>query len=317
MNPNESNRSWRHYSRTPPVQLYVSDKDGRGGALIGEHAAGFALEVNPCEPGADIDPASLNGAAAAIIEVSADDPASIKRFKTLAKESRTPLIAAVYEAPLAFVRELIRSGAHDVLPLPIDLEEIEASLAPLRDRLAEAGVGTRPRGKLVCVIKSSGGAGATSLLTQLAILHAHKTAKSGRDTCVIDLDVQFGDVAFQLGLKPKLSLNDLVEAGARLDGALLRATTADHPGGLKVIGAPSDMLPLESLSSDQVLDIVELATREFGTTFVDLPANWTNWSLSLLARADLVLLVTDVSIPALPQTRRQLDLSRSQDLGDI
>jgi len=77
------------------------------------------------------------------------------------------------------------------------------------------------------------------------------------------------------------------------------------------------MLPLESLSSDQVLDIVELATREFGTTFVDLPANWTNWSLSLLARADLVLLVTDVSIPALRQTRRQLDLIRSQDLGDI
>jgi len=317
MNPNESNRSWRHYSRTPPVQLYISDKDGRGGALIGEQAAGFTLAVNPCEPGSDIDPASLNGAAAAIIEVSADDPASIKRFKTLAKESRTPLIAAVYEPPLAFVRELIRSGAHDVLPLPIDLDEIEASLAPLRDRLAEANVGTRPRGKLMCVIKSSGGAGATSLLTQLAILHAHKTASSGRDTCVIDLDVQFGDVAFQLGLKPKLSLSDLVEAGARLDGALLRATTADHPGGLKVVGAPSDMLPLESLSSDQVLDIVELATREFGTTFVDLPANWTNWSLSLLARADLVLLVTDVSIPALRQTRRQLDLIRSQDLGDI
>jgi pilus assembly protein CpaE len=35
------------------------------------------------------------------------------------------------------VRTLVRSGAHDVLPLPIDLDEIETSLAPLRDRLTQ------------------------------------------------------------------------------------------------------------------------------------------------------------------------------------
>ena len=317
INPNESSRSWRHYSRTPAVQLFVSDRDGRLGTLVGEHAAGFPLTVHPCEPATDIDPASLNGLAAAIVEVAADDQASLQRFQMLAKQSKTPLIAAVYEAPLALVRTLVRSGAHDVLPLPIDFAEIEATLAPLRDRLSTASSAGAPAGKLVSVIKGAGGVGATSLLTQLAILHSARELAYERQTCLIDLDIQFGDAAFQLGLRPKLSLGDLVEAGNRLDGDLLRATVTEHNSGLKVIAAPTDVMPLEALTSDQVLDIVGLAVREFSTVFVDLPSNWANWSLSVLAQSDLVLLVTELSIPALRQTRRQLDLIRSQDLDGI
>ena len=317
MNPNESSRSWRQYSRTPPVQLYVSDRDGRAGALVGEHAAGFPLTVQPCDPAAEIDPASLTGVAAAIIEVAVSDEASIQRFQALAKVTRTPLIAAVHEAPLALVRTLVRSGAHDVLPLPIDFAEIEATLAPLRDRLAGASSQTAAKGKLVSVIKGAGGVGATSLVTQLAILHANLEEPNGRQTCLIDFDVQFGDAAFQLGLRPKLSLSDLVEAGNRLDADLLRATVTEHASGLKVIAAPPDMMPLESLSDDQVLDIVGLAVSEFATVFVEFPSNWAQWSLSVLARSDVVLLVTELSIPALRQTRRQLDLLRSQDLGDL
>jgi len=317
LNPNESTRTWRHYGRTPGVQLFVSDADGRAGALVGQRAAGFPLTVHPCDPAAEIDPMNLHGFAAAIIEVAVDDPASVNRFQQLAKQSRTPLIAAAYEAPLALVRQLIRSGAHDVLPLPIDLAEIEATLAPLRDKLAQESSAATHHGKLVAVIKSAGGAGATSLLGQLAIRHAEREGAAGRQVCLVDLDVQFGDAAFQLGLRPKLTLADLVEAGSRIDGELLGATTTPHPSGLKVIAAPADMMPLESISSEQVLDIVDLAMREFGTVFVDLPANWANWSLSVLARCDLVLLVTEISVPALRQARRQLDLIRSQDLGEI
>ena len=58
-----------------------------------------------------------------------------------------------------------------------------------------------------------------------------------------------------------------------------------------------------SLSSEQVIEIVELAKREFGTVFVDLPSNWTNWSLSLLAQSDLVLLISELSVDAFKPDR--------------
>jgi pilus assembly protein CpaE len=51
--------------------------------------------------------------------------------------------------------------------------------------------------------------------------------------------------------------------------------------------------------------------------FVDLPANWTHWSLTLAARSHLILLVTELSVAGLNGARRQLDLLRAQDLGEL
>jgi pilus assembly protein CpaE len=280
--------------------------------------AGFPLILNLVFDSDRIDPGELASCAAALIQVDRDNPASVKRFNSLAAATKTPLIAAAYEPPLAFVRSLMRAGARDVVPLPLEIVDLEATLAPIAESLARRDQQEAAKhAKVVSVIKSLGGVGATSLLTQLGIRFARQEAKMGREACLIDLDVQFGDAAFQLGLQPSLSLADLVDAGPRLDGDLLRSATTIHPSGLHVIAAPPQMMPLESLTSEQMLDIVDIATREFGTVLVDLPSNWTNWSLSLLARSDLILLVTQMSIPSLNRAKRQLELMRAQELGDL
>jgi pilus assembly protein CpaE len=318
ISPNETSRSWRSSKRETAVQLYLSGIDGDSAALAGARVAGFPLAVNIVPVSDWIEPDEIAGAAAAVVQVDADSAVSIKRFQKLAQAVSAPLIAAAYEPPLALVRSLIRAGAHDVVPLPLSLEELEASLAPIRDELTKrqqaAGAAN---GRLVSVLKSVGGVGATALMSQLATRFAQSEASRGRETCLIDFDVQFGDVAFQLGLQPKLSLLDLLEAGARLDGDLLRATTTEHSSGLKVIGAPSDMMPLEGMPSEQLLQIVELATREYGTVFIEFPTNWTNWSLSLVARSDLVLLVTELTVAGLNRARRQLSLLALQDMDNL
>ena len=237
----------------------------------------------------------LAGAAAAVVQVSEGDDRSIARFKQLA-EGSVPLIAAAYEPSMKLVRALVRAGAHDVVPLPLDPEELEAALDPIR-RMVGAHA-ARPRSglqKVVTVIKSEGGVGATALISQLATRFAARRGGAGREACLIDLDVQFGDAALHLGLQPALTFSDLLEAGKRLDGDLMRSIAARHPSGLRVISAPREIMPLESLTSDQLLSILDIATAEFGTVFVDLPTNWTNWSMSLLARSDIVLLVTETS----------------------
>ncbi len=318
IHPNETARTWRTQRREAVVQLYLSSTEGGAAALIGATVAGFPLNFALVAVGDRIDPEEIATAAAAIVQVDPAAPSSIERFQRLASASDRPVIAAAFDPPLALVRALVRAGAHDVIPLPLDIGELETTLAPIREKLARQDEETLANtSKLVTVIKSVGGVGATALLGQLAIRFAAQESAQGRGACLIDFDVQFGDMAFQLGLRPKLSLADLINAGTRLDGALLRSTTTDHPSGLHVIAAPPEMLPLEALSSDQVLELVELAKREFGTVFVDLPANWTNWSLSLLAQSDLVLLVTELSVASLHRARRQMDLIRAQELGGL
>ncbi|WP_147416708.1 AAA family ATPase [Sphingomonas edaphi] len=308
---------WRADTGPAPVRLLLSGVEGETSALVGAKAAGFPLELLIADPASTIDPSMLAGASAAVVQVNCDDPQSVARFEELARGD-VPLIAAAYEPPMAFVRALVRAGAHDVVPLPLDPKELETALDPIRRISAAKGPRARAgHQKIITIIKSEGGVGATSLLGQTAARFAGVERLAGRETCLIDLDVQFGDAAFQLGLQPNLSLSDLLAAGKRLDGELLRSIAVQHSSGLAVVAAPSEILPLESMTSDQVLSIIDLATAEYGTVFVDLPMNWTNWSLSLLARSDLVLMVTELRVSSLSRARRQLDLLDSQDMRNV
>jgi len=318
INPNETNKSWQAAKREAAVQLYLSGVEGDSAALAGARVAGFPLSLNIIPVTDWIDPEELASATAGVIQVDADSPASVKRFQKLVQSVETPLIAAAYDPPLALVRSLIKMGAHDVVPLPLSLEYLETSVAPVADDASKKQASTSTTtAKLVSIVKGSGGGGATALANQLAITYAQSESAFGREACLMDLDVQFGDVAFQLGMRPKLSLQDLLEAGARLDGALLRSVVTEHLTGLKVIASPPDMMPLEGVSADHLLQIVDLTTKEFGTVFLDLPSNWTNWSLSLVARSDLVLLVTEMSVAGLNRAKRQLRLLESQDLTNL
>jgi pilus assembly protein CpaE len=313
--PNETTHQWKAAKREAGLQIYLSSADGDTAEFATARIGGLPVTLNILPTTEWINPDELAGAAAAVIQVDADTAASVKRFEKLAQSVETPLIAASYDPPLALVRTLLRSGAQDVVPLPLNLDEVEAALSSLTLHVPELAEDVTSAPRLISAIKSVGGVGATALLSQLAIRFARNEAKHGREVCLIDLDVQFGDVAFQLGLQPRLSLSDLLDAGTRLDGDLLRATTVEHPSGLKVIAAPKQMMPLESIGADHVLEIVDVAAREFGTVFVDLPTNWTNWSLSLVARSALVLVITELTVTGLNRARRQLDVLESEELG--
>lgn len=313
--PPDSGKRWIHQGPLPIVRLLLGDSAVGAVALSGTKIGGFEIGLDPIAPDAAIDSARLSGAEVAVVEVVVSQPESIARFLAVAKATRIPLIAAAYDPPLALVRTLVRAGAHDVIPLPLELADLETSLAPLHERIARSQAANPvKRGKVVTVIKSVGGVGATMLATQLGVRVAAKRSTSGHDVALLDLDIQFGDAAFQLGLRPALSLSDLLDAGSRLDGDLLRATTTPHSSGLKVIAAPPAMLPLDAMTSEQAIDIIDHASREYEIMFVDLPSNWSNWSLSLVARSDIVLLVTEVNLSSLKRARRQLEMLASQDL---
>ncbi|MCH8614769.1 AAA family ATPase [Sphingomonas sp. SM33] len=318
INPNETAGTWRAHKRESALELFLSGASGDAADLMGARVAGFPVSLNIAAIEDAIDPEMLATASAAVVEVDPSRPGSLKRFEKLAASTRTPLVAAAYDPPLALVRALVRAGAHDVVPLPLDIADLETSLLPIRDEIMRRNSAAHSaNGKLICAIKSVGGIGATALLTQLAIRAAENEARAGREVCLFDLDLQFGNAAFQLGLSPNLTIFDLVEAGERLDGDLLRSTMTEHPSRLKVVAAPNSMMPLDAISSEQAIEIIELAKNEFGTVFLDLPSNWTNWSLSLLAQADLVLLLTELSVGGLHRARRQLDLLREQELSSV
>ena len=309
-------KSWKPGAGDPVVLLLSSEQsiaeDWLDDAIADPTIELVVAPLDSADGHPDLTPRTL----AAIVEVSADQKRSVENFRKLAA-GPVPLIAAAYDPSLAFVRQLVRMGAHDVIPLPMERAEFDAAVDPIRAaRRRDTSAARAGDGKIVAIVKSDGGVGATAILGQLAQKFASEEGQRGSECCLVDLDLQFGDAAFQLGLQPALTVADVIAGRGRVDGEMLRSIATVHPSGLHVIGAPPEILPLEALDSDPLMAFLDEAKAEFGTVFVDLPTNWTNWSLSLLASADLVLMVTQLSIPSLHRARRQLDLV-VQHLGGV
>ncbi|MCJ8158062.1 pilus assembly protein CpaE [Sphingomonas sp. LaA6.9] len=300
------------------AQIVLSEAEMAAAEIAGGPVAGFVVEMNQFNASGAVPDELAERAQVMVVEVNPASDASLRRLATLrAGHPRLPIVAAVRDASIPVVRALLRSGVNDVLGLPLTNHDLAAALERIREDIAKAAPLETSHGKLVTIIKSVGGVGATMLATQAASIHARREAPLGRETCLFDLDLQFGNAATYLGLSPLLTISDLLEAGARVDGDLLRSATIQTGAGLNVIAAPQEIMPLEAVGSDQMFDVVDLALRDYDTVFVDLPGNWTNWSLSLVARSDIVLLVVELTIASLRQAQRQLALLKKQGLGEL
>lgn len=268
----------------------------------------------PLEANVDLPADVVRSARVLVLEVDPSSPESLRRIAKLRSEREDlPIIAALSKADVSLVRTLIRQGISDVAVLPFAAEELASQILDASTRLAELA----PQGALapmVTVVRSTGGCGATTVVTHLAAALA-KADHTGRGVCVIDLDLQSGDVASYVGLHPKVTVSALIEAGDRLDSDLLRSAVTETAYGFSLIAAPDGIAPVDAVDVDQLLRVLSLARRQFGTVLLDLPADWTNWSLSAVMASSEVLLITDLSIASLRQAKRRLELLRSVGEG--
>lgn len=295
------------------IEIVLSDSEIAELGADDPATYGLAATVNPLELDSPIAKTVVQAAGILCVEVSAASSPSLVRIAELRSQyPNLPIVALVRDPDVAMVRALLRQGVSDVLELPLSIPKLTESVKEIIASLATRPVSTAPRktGKLVAIVKSTGGVGATNVAVHLAMAVA---ADHGRDsTCLFDLDVQFGDAATYLGAPATPSLSELLEGGARVDGDFLKTVASTASGGVRLVPAPAEILPIEAVDTDQMQRIIGTARQEFDYVVADLPANWTNWTLGVVAQADMVILVVTLSIASLRQARRQLELLHEQ-----
>lgn len=270
---------------------------------------GLTGQVTPVSCGIE-DPLPLAQLASARIVVIEVDPASrnsLERVDRLRNElPMIPVIAGLSQVDISTSRQLLRRGVSDIVALPFTLDELATSIVDTAEQMAAENDGEVSLAPFIAVIKTIGGSGSTTIATHLAAQMAHDMGEGCR-ACVIDLDLQSGDVASYLGASTRLTLADLMEAGGRLDEELVLSVAAKGHELVDVIAPPADIVPVESLEFDQLMRIITIARRHYDLVLVDLPASFTNWSLSTVYAADMSLLVGMLSIPSLRHAKRQID----------
>ena len=286
----------------PHIDRLVSDLDEREVA---------ELSLTALSLDAPLPDGILERASCIVIEVDPAVPASLDRLEAIRRKApHLPRIAALANANVSLIRTLIKQGVADVVALPFVPEEmLQASISAAEDEARSHALPVKAA-PVIAVVRAVGGSGATTVATHLADELGRKKS-SERGACLIDLDVQYGAAATAIGLAPRRNLHDLLVAGDRMDGSFLRAVAMQHSDHLSVIAAPDEIVPLETIETDYLLKMLEIAKNEYDYVVLDMPSNWTSWNLSTVLAADEILMVVELNIASLRQAKRRIELFRS------
>jgi pilus assembly protein CpaE len=187
--------------------------------------------VIPLGLGQEITESHLRGAGIVVVHIDPSVPSSMDRIEKIrALRPGLPQIVALENADLRLVRTLIRQGVADVVALPLSPEELLQVAIAVMEVQAASDPAHQALAPLIGVTRARGGSGATTLVTHLAAAFAEPGAAEPR-VCVVDLDIQSGRVAEVLGLSPRRDLSDILEAGIRLDEAVVGSVAMTHPSG--------------------------------------------------------------------------------------
>ena len=214
------------------------------------------------------------------------------------------------EARIAF----LEAGADDVIPGTFAPSELEGRVMALLIRAGKVHpelAARAGRGELVCFFSPKGGVGTTTLAVNTAVLLAGGTREAastasdngagpGPRILLVDLDLQFGQVATHLNLSPRYDLAGLAsDEQALADADLARAYLTTHGSGLAVLAAPPRPEADFRVTLEHLERILELMRPMFDHIVVDLGSRLDPRSLWMLEQADVHVFVLFPEIAAL------------------
>ena len=159
--------------------------------------------------------------------------------------------------------------------------------------------GRHEPGRVIVVFSGKGGVGKSVLAINLA---ASLGTESDQDVALVDLDLQFGDIAVLLGLDPVGTIADVPQSG-RFDAPFLGELMPEAPGRLRVLSSPLAPELADLVRPEHVVGVLDNLKGAFDHVVVDLSQHLDDVTLAALERADRVILVTDMNIPAIKDAK--------------
>ena len=220
------------------------------------------------------------------------------------------LLLAFGRRPDAALRDIVRTGAVDLVQLPVDDELLRESVSRILDmvkrkeeqRSAGAVMATNGHresvGRVFTMSSATGGCGKTFIATNLAYLLSHYT---GKRACIIDLDLQFGEVSTALRLRPKYTIHDALQRENPDEADLdthLEEYMVSHDSGISVLAAPKDPAEADSIDPIHVTQIINAARRRFDYVVVDTPSALNEVVLAAFDLSDTLFTMATLDLPS-------------------
>jgi pilus assembly protein CpaE len=156
---------------------------------------------------------------------------------------------------------------------------------------------------VVSVFSALGGVGKTTVAINLA------AALPGKKVCVIDCDLQYGDVCRYLDIRPKRTLADMAACSTDRQVSDYAVPWRGHAD---IFACPQTVEEAGLVNAGAIGNIIKALKAQYETLIVDLPAGFGETALEVLDLSDRILLIgSAAAIPDIRSTKVALEILRS------
>lgn len=279
------------------------------------------------------------------IAVDAEDEVDLSRITEIIRTAKAKSIKVILIADQvgpAALHQLLRLGAEDFVPYPLPdgaLHEaierirkavpVEPAAAPAAPAPAAAPAASdEPHAEKAPAFKAkgdrdavvlpvhglAGGCGASTFAANLAWELATLSKSDAPRVCLIDLDFQYGSAATYLDLPRKEAVFDLLTDTAHADSDTLLAAMLTFNDKLHVLTAPSDMLPLDIVSPEDIGRIIDMARANFDFVVIDMPKTIVAWTETVLSRAHVYFALMELDLRSAQNVLRLVRALKAEGL---
>lgn len=203
----------------------------------------------------------------------------------------------------------MRAGCAQFVTAPVDAPDLANAL----DRIRHTHVGVTTESRRICVVGSAGGVGCTTIACNLAMELAQVT---GRRSGLVDLNLEFGDVACAFDCEPKYSIADVCIGSGSIDRTLIESAAHDLSCDVSVLARPEKVDSAREVTPEAVEQALEVMGSMYPNVVVDLPRSFSFLSAAAVKGADLVLIIMQLNVPGVRNATRIYDVLLSMGAPD-
>jgi pilus assembly protein CpaE len=278
------------------------------------------IELDIAEPSHALEPQHLERLRSSdpqliLLDMSGEPERAIRVATAIAAGNpRAALVGVGPELEARRLLDAMRAGLVEYVPQPVEAQDVVDALGRVMRKRGwgDAQDGHR-NGKLLAFFAAKGGCGSTSVVTNVGI-ELHRL--TGKKTLLVDLDLELGEIASMLGVRPRFHFVDLVRNFHRMDADLLPSYIESHESGVHVLSAPFEPQIGEEVAGEQIARVLGFLRKHYDYVLVDTSKSLAPPALAALQIANTVFLVTNIDVPSLRNLKRCLPILDRVTAGD-
>ncbi len=238
---------------------------------------------------------------------------TIRELSYRAPATAMLLVTSVADAQGALAA--FEAGVRGVLTYPLAYEDVAAKVGAARawaermdgllsGRSGDSGGELGRRGRITAFAGAKGGVGTTTVATHMAV-HLSRE-RPGTRVCLVDLDMQSGDVSGVLEARQRVSIADVARVAEDLSARTVTDALVLHDSGVYLLLSPTDIQDTEFVTAAAVRAVLSLLRQEFDVILVDVGSHVTPAQAAAVEVADEVVALVTPDVLAMRSWRRTI-----------